>query len=95
NFRAFWDTEPLALFDETAHQAYPLAHVDLDEVNLWVCRGGNAANVEVDGEEILVNACDSTNETVCGGANWFAQATEHARKTVWYLHNWEVPELEN
>jgi hypothetical protein len=29
----------------------------------------------------------------CGGANWFAQAAEDARKTIWYLHNWEVPEL--
>jgi len=95
NFRAFWDPAPLALFDEMAHQTYPLAHVDLDEVNLMVCRGGDAANVEVDDEVIVVNACDSTNETDCGGANWFAQATEHARKTVWYLHNWEVPELDN
>jgi hypothetical protein len=29
----------------------------------------------------------------CGGANWFAQAAEDARKTIWYLHNWRVPEI--
>jgi hypothetical protein len=29
----------------------------------------------------------------CGGANWFAQAAEDARKTIWYLHNWRVPEV--
>jgi hypothetical protein len=27
----------------------------------------------------------------CGGANWFAQAAEDARKTIWYLHNWRLP----
>ena len=29
----------------------------------------------------------------CGGANWFTQAAEDARKTIWYLHNWRVPEI--
>jgi hypothetical protein len=27
----------------------------------------------------------------CGGANWFAQAAEDARKTIWYVHNWRLP----
>jgi hypothetical protein len=27
-----------------------------------------------------------------GGANWFAEAAEHARGVVWFLHNWEIPE---
>ena len=27
----------------------------------------------------------------CGGANWFTQAAEDARKTIWYLHNWRLP----
>lgn len=60
--------------------------VDLDAVNLTVCRDGSP----VDGL-----TCDNPDETVCGGANWFAQATEHRRRTVWYLHNWSVPELDN
>ncbi len=72
--------------------------VDLDEVSLPICRNG-----EVLGNGLGPMVCDDPGRTPydpgsgqygCGGANWFAQAAEHARKTVWYLHNWEVPEIE-
>ena len=36
---------------------------------------------------------ESGNILGCGGANWFTQAAEHARKTVWYVHNWRLPEV--
>ncbi|MGA8892272.1 MAG: hypothetical protein WB493_11935 [Anaeromyxobacteraceae bacterium] len=57
-----------------------------------VCRGGSP----------LPFACDdATNNPVyqsnfangCGGANWFTQAAEDARKTIWYVHNWRLPEI--
>ena len=38
-------------------------------------------------------AYTTTNINGCGGANWFTQAAEDARKTVWFLHNWRVPEI--
>lgn len=71
--------------------------VDLDAVDLTVCRGGVPAP---EGLENLV--CDAASDTPydpgqgmlgCGGANWFTQAAEHARKTIWFVHNWAVPEL--
>ena len=58
--------------------------VDLEAVNLTVCRTGLP----------LSAACDGVSEEPeCGGADFFAQAAEHARKTIWFLHNWEVPEI--
>ena len=57
--------------------------VDLDAANLTLCRDGSAQGI-CDGE--------LSNE-FCGGANHFAQAAEHARKTIWFLHNWEAPEI--
>jgi hypothetical protein len=60
--------------------------VDLRGANgvaITVCRGGSALTV----------VCDKPAAIGCGGANWFAQAAEDARKTIWYLHNYEVPEL--
>ena len=38
-------------------------------------------------------AYSKTSINGCGGANWFTQAAEDARKTIWYLHNWRVPEI--
>jgi hypothetical protein len=46
-----------------------------------VCRNGSPLGV----------VCDYANANGCGGANWFTQAAEDARKTVWYLHNYEPP----
>jgi hypothetical protein len=57
--------------------------VDLDAVNLPVCRGGTPLPI----------FCDEPFQGDCGGANYFAQAAEHARKTIWFIHNWEVPEI--
>jgi hypothetical protein len=71
--------------------------VDLAPVRLPVCRNGSVLQV---GRERVV--CDDTwrnpvqtpnNPLGCGGANWFSQAAENARKTVWYLHNYELPEI--
>jgi hypothetical protein len=76
------------LFDD------PIDGVDLTSVGIPVCRGGA---VQMDGDEPLI--CDSSLDDPydpdlgCGAANWFAQAAEDARKTIWYVHNWAVPEV--
>ena len=55
-----------------------------------VCRAGAPlAFVCDDAGANPVYAPGATNG--CGGANWFAQAAEHARKTIWYLHNFAPP----
>ena len=63
--------------------------VDLSDAAVTVCRAGSPLNAVCD------NATDpaysSNNINGCGGANWFAQAAEDARKTIWYLHNWRLP----
>ncbi len=72
--------------------------VNLDAVAIPVCRDGAPLTVD----ESLVfcrNGAanpyyDADNDLFgCGGANWFTQAAEDARKTIWYLHNWSVPEI--
>jgi hypothetical protein len=73
--------------------------VDLRGANgvpVKVCRNG----VELKNNDGVKVVCDNPTDnpvwnggTGCGGANWFTQAAEDARKTIWYLHNWEVPEL--
>ena len=88
NAEGFYHAEPaLELFNPLfMGDDFAFAFVDLDAVNLTVCR---------DGFPVDDLTCDNSGETACGGANWFAQATEHKRKTVWYLHNWSVPDLDN
>jgi hypothetical protein len=89
---SFFIDPMLYLFDPVPTYTYD--RVDLDSVNLTVCRDGLAYPVvcdtasaeEYDPDEGLYG---------CGGANWFAQAVEHSRKTIWYLHNWAPPELAN
>lgn len=63
--------------------------------NVTVCRAGAPLIIES-----VPVVCDkgaanpvysSSNILGCGGANWFTQAAEHARKTIWYLHNYEPP----
>lgn len=66
-----------------------------------VCRAGFPLRVE--GEPVVCDAATATSPNLanpvygpgnimgCGGANWFTQAAEHARKTIWYVHNWRVP----
>jgi hypothetical protein len=61
-----------------------------------VCRNGLPLAVVCDDAPLDAgdpgNPVYSTSETNgCGGANWFTQAAEHARKTIWYLHNFEPP----
>lgn len=69
-------------------------------------RGGSGVAITVcrAGEPVPDLVCDAaggnpaygageTGILGCGGANWFAQAAEDARKTIWYLHNWSVPEI--
>ena len=88
NASGFYHTETsLELFNPLSMDPdFPFAFVDLDAVNLNVCQGGY---------EVPSLTCDDPDDWDCGGANWFAQATEHRRKTVWYLHNWAVPVLDN
>jgi hypothetical protein len=73
--------------------------VDLTTIGIPVCRDGLVLNANGNGRIV----CDASSDPAygasgvgingCGGANWFAQAAEDARKTIWYLHNWEVPEI--
>jgi len=86
----FYEEPELALF------ASPDG-VNLGAVDVTVCRAGAPA---LDGGEPLV--CDSASDATydpgegqygCGGANWFTQAAEYARKTIWFVHNWAVPEV--
>jgi hypothetical protein len=73
--------------------------VDLTTIGIPVCRDGSVLNASGNGGIV----CDLSTDPAygapgvgiqgCGGANWFAQAAEDARKTIWYLHNWEVPEI--
>jgi hypothetical protein len=72
--------------------------VDLLSVGISVCRDG--AILTSDGQGRVVCNDSALNPVYgpghilgCGGANGFAQAAEDARKTIWYLHNWEQPEL--
>ena len=61
-----------------------------------VCRAGLPLNVVCDnaaGNSPVNPVYGSTTDGIngCGGANWFTQAAEDARKTVWYVHNWRLP----
>ena len=72
--------------------------VNLASAAVKVCRNGSPL---IDSSQANV-VCDagaanpvyeSGNIHGCGGANWFTQAAEDARKTVWYVHNWRLPEV--
>jgi len=64
--------------------------VDLSDAAVTVCRAGSPLNAICD--DTATNPVYSSNNiNGCGGANWFAQAAEDARKTIWYLHNWRLP----
>ena len=65
--------------------------VNLKAVEINVCRAGAPSNVVC--EKATDPAYTTNNIIGCGGANWFTQAAEDARKTVWFLHNWKVPEI--
>ena len=75
--------------------------VDLGSVAITVCRAGlplqeNGSNVVCDtagSDPVYGTGAGEEGILGCGGANWFAQAAEDARKTIWYLHNWRVPEI--
>lgn len=92
----FLAQQGLPLFSEPPllQEKYPYSRVDLDEVDLTVCRGG-FPDAEVCDDAANDVPYSDADRHGCGGANWFAQAAEHARKTVWYLHNWELPALDN
>jgi hypothetical protein len=63
--------------------------------DVTVCRGGvplSVSSVPVVCDNAALNPVYSSTDIYgCGGANWFTQAAEHARKTIWYLHNFEPP----
>lgn len=73
--------------------------VDLSTAAVTVCRAGlplreNAVDVVCDNagsDPVYGNGAGEEGILGCGGANWFTQAAEDARKTIWYLHNWRLP----
>ena len=70
--------------------------VNLNDAAVTVCRAG-APLVGADQASVVCDAgaanplYGSGNIYGCGGANWFTQAAEDARKTIWYVHNWRLP----
>jgi len=83
----FGDSPPgVALRDD------PDTSSDVEGVAITVCRAGLPYG-EICDLGISNTPYDPDLAIGCGGANWFAQAAEDARKTIWYLHNYEVPEL--
>jgi len=59
--------------------------------NVAVCRNGSALSFFC--TDTLNAPYSSDNIMGCGGANWFTQTAEDARKVIWYLHNWAVPQI--
>ena len=79
-------TQSVALFDTNS-----VVTVNLKDVGINVCRAGFPSGVVCEKAD---DPAYATNNIIgCGGANWFTQAAEDARKTVWFLHNWRVPEI--
>jgi hypothetical protein len=72
--------------------------VNLADAAVTVCRNGSPL-VDQDQARVVCDAgadnpvYESGNIYGCGGANWFTQAAEDARKTIWYVHNWRLPEI--
>lgn len=62
-------------------------------VPITVCQGGLPLSEVCDDPDTNTVYGPDIDDIGCGGANWFAQAAEDARKTIWYLHNWEAPEI--
>jgi hypothetical protein len=84
----------LNVFGDVYDAPPPGPGVDLrgpNGVAITVCRGGSPLGAVCDFPD--TNPVEAPGIIGCGGANWFAQAAEDARKTIWYLHNYEVPEL--
>jgi hypothetical protein len=65
--------------------------VDLTTAEVTVCRKGFPLQNVVCDNAGTDPVYSSESIYGCGGANWFAQAAEDARKTIWYLHNWRLP----
>jgi hypothetical protein len=87
-----FDEDNLLVFADATHG------VDLNSVAITVCRDGDSMEFvcKTGGSNGAGDPAYGDGETGiygCGGANWFAQAAEDARKTIWYLHNWSVPEI--
>jgi len=90
---AVTDLSTLTFQTQSIDPFHPTAStsVNLKAVGINVCRAGKPGDVVCD---LAADPAYSTDNIMgCGGANWFTQAAEDARKTVWYLHNWEVPEI--
>ena len=66
--------------------------VNLKDVGINVCRAGFPSGRCVR-QRRPTRRTPPRDINGCGGANWFTQAAEDARKTVWFLHNWRVPEI--
>ncbi len=76
--------KPVDVFGDSADGVYlrPEPPNNLPGVEVTVCRAGSRLGV----------VCDDASAIGCGGANWFTQAAEDSRKTIWFLHNYEPPE---
>ncbi len=68
---------PLVLFSESP------PGIDLEAAEVPVCRDG----------AMLGPCLGDPGEGHCGPANYFEQATEDARKIVWFVHNWHIPDI--
>lgn len=62
--------------------------VNLADAAATVCRNGSPLSVVCDSAQPVYGPGEANG---CGGANWFTQAAEDARKTIWYVHNWRLP----
>jgi len=81
-----FQTQSIDPFSPTASTS-----VNLKAVGIDVCRAGSPSGIVCD--QASDPAYGTDNIMGCGGANWFTQTAEDARKTIWYLHNWRVPEI--
>jgi len=76
--------KPVDVFGGSPDGVYlrPESPENLPGVEVTLCRAGLK----------LGAVCDKVDAPGCGGANWFTQAAEDSRKTIWFLHNYEPPE---
>jgi hypothetical protein len=81
----------VSVFGDLVHGVYLRPESPLDPLGaaVPVCRGGSPLGVFCDAG--AANPVYGASSSGCGGANWFTQAAEDARKTIWFLHNYEPP----
>lgn len=85
--------KPVSVFGGAPDGVYlrPEPGNDAPGAAVTVCRGGAPLGVTCDAG--AANPVYGPDGSGCGGANWFTQAAEDARKTIWFVHNWRLPEV--